>query len=358
MDSPYNNTRSAWADEDLDDFEPSFDEPLKGFESKPDKDGIKYVISYIKDNKGSTVKITKKVKEIRNVVKINKNVLNRRVSMERNLGDRFHSDTDIPKLGDEISIDIPKNTDSMSFKNREEDDDDDYYFMDLPSSINNNNKLSIFKRIGNNYSFFGDEQQVEKISYGQSDITSVQNNASNNNIISGINTDTSQKITGVGSTGTGINSNIGFNSLSKNTIDRKDSLVSGSSINNTVGTGGVGGFASTGRYQPPFMRTTSSSGLYERIPSLQSSHRDDCTVRVANLSEDATEEDLQELFKTAGRVVKVFLAKNKNNSKNTKGFAFITYSRREEAQNAIKKLNRHGYDNLLLNVEWAKTKER
>ncbi|KAK6588226.1 eukaryotic translation initiation factor [Cryptosporidium xiaoi] len=351
MDTSYNHSRSAWADEDLDDFEPSFDEPLKGFESKPDKDGIKYVISYIKDSKGSTVKITKKVREIRNIVKINKNILNRRISMEKNLGDRFHSDTDVPKLGDEISIDIPKNADSMNFQDKDEDDDDDYYFMDLPSSMNNSSKLSIFKRIGNNYPFvIGDEQQMEKISYGQSDIASTQSNVNNANIISGMNADITQKIAGIGS--------IGFNSLSKNTIDGKDNLISGSSASNTLGTNSIGGVGSTGRYQPPFMRTTSSGGLYERIPSLQSSHRDDCTVRVANLSEDATEEDLQELFKTAGRVVKVFLAKNKNNSKNTKGFAFITYSRREEAQNAIKKLNRHGYDNLLLNVEWAKTKER
>ncbi|KAH7650479.1 eukaryotic translation initiation factor [Cryptosporidium bovis] len=351
MDTSYNHSRSAWADEDLDDFEPSFDEPLKGFESKPDKDGIKYVISYIKDSKGSTVKITKKVREIRNIVKINKNILNRRTSMEKNLGDRFHSDTDVPKLGDEISIDIPKNADSMNFQDKDEDDDDDYYFMDLPSSMNNSSKLSIFKRIGNNYPFvIGDEQQMEKISYGQSDIASTQSNVNNANIISGMNADITQKIAGIGS--------IGFNSLSKNTIDGKDNLISGSSVSNTLGTNSIGSVGSTGRYQPPFMRTTSSGGLYERIPSLQSSHRDDCTVRVANLSEDATEEDLQELFKTAGRVVKVFLAKNKNNSKNTKGFAFITYSRREEAQNAIKKLNRHGYDNLLLNVEWAKTKER
>lgn len=357
MDKSYGHSRSAWADEDLDDFDPSFDEPLKGFESKPDKDGIKYVISYVKDGKDSTVKITKKVKEIRNVVRINKNVVNRRISMERNLGDRFHSDTDIPKLGDEISIDLPKNTDSMNLQDK--DDDDDYYFVDLPSSISNSSKLSIFKRIGNNYPFIiGDEQQIEKVSYGQGDVILSQGN--NSTTISGINSDISQKISGIGSSSNIGVSTVGFNSLAnKSVVDAKDNLVLGGSSGNNnalgIGTASVG---SSNRYQPPFMRANSSGGIYERVPSLQSSHRDECTVRVANLSEDATEEDLQELFKIAGRVVKVFLAKNKNNSKNTKGFAFITFSRREEAQNAIKKLNRHGYDNLLLNVEWAKTKER
>ncbi|EAZ51244.1 eukaryotic translation initiation factor [Cryptosporidium parvum Iowa II] len=346
-----NVRRSAWADEDIDDFEPSFDEPLKGFESKPDKDGIKHVISYIKDSKGSTIKITKKIKEVRNIIKINKNVVNRRLIMERNLADRFNSDTDVPKLGDEISIDIPKNTDSMNFQDK--DNDDDYYFMDLPTS--NNNKLSMFKKSGNNYPFILGDEQIEKITYGQ------QNNSMN---------DMNSSFTGgFGSNASSSNGlNLGFGTSLTNKggmSDVKTTVGSGiitSNINssnntgiNTIGTSIASNNAN--RYQPPFLRTTSSSA-FERGSNLQSSHRDDCTVRVANLSEDATEEDLQELFKTAGRVVKVFLAKNKNNSKNTKGFAFITYSKREEAQNAIRKLNRHGYDNLLLNVEWAKTKEK
>ncbi|KAK9173191.1 RNA recognition motif domain protein family protein [Cryptosporidium meleagridis] len=346
-----NVRRSAWADEDIDDFEPSFDEPLKGFESKPDKDGIKHVISYIKDSKGSTIKITKKIKEVRNIIKINKNVVNRRLIMERNLADRFNSDTDVPKLGDEISIDIPKNTDSMNFQDK--DNDDDYYFMDLPTS--NNNKLSMFKKSGNSYPFILGDEQIEKIAYGQ------QNNSIN---------DVSPSFTGgFGSnscSSNGLNLGFGTSLTNKGVVsDIKTTVGSGiitSNINsgnntgiNTIGTSITNNNAS--RYQPPFLRTTSSSA-FERGSNLQSSHRDDCTVRVANLSEDATEEDLQELFKTAGRVVKVFLAKNKNNSKNTKGFAFITYSKREEAQNAIRKLNRHGYDNLLLNVEWAKTKEK
>ncbi|KAH8585267.1 eukaryotic translation initiation factor [Cryptosporidium sp. chipmunk genotype I] len=352
MDTDFMNVRrSAWADEDIDDFEPSFDEPLKGFESKPDKDGIKHVISYIKDSKGSTIKITKKIKEVRNIIKINKNVVNRRLIMERNLADRFNSDTDVPKLGDEISIDIPKNTDSMNFQDK--DNEDDYYFMDLPAS--NNNRLSMFKKSGNNCPFILGDEQIEKITYGQ------QSNSIN---------DLNSSFTGGFGPSTSSNNglNLGFGPSLVNKVginDVKTTVGSGiiaSSISssNNAGINPIGAnipINSANRYQPPFFRTTSSSA-FERGSNLQSSHRDDCTVRVANLSEDATEEDLQELFKTAGRVVKVFLAKNKNNSKNTKGFAFITYSKREEAQNAIRKLNRHGYDNLLLNVEWAKTKDK
>lgn len=36
------------------------------------------------------------------------------------------------------------------------------------------------------------------------------------------------------------------------------------------------------------------------------------------------------------------------------GFAFINYYKRSDAQNAIDHLDGHGYDHLILKVEWAK----
>lgn len=42
-------------------------------------------------------------------------------------------------------------------------------------------------------------------------------------------------------------------------------------------------------------------------------------------------------------------------TQNSKGFAFITYSKREEAKRAIEKLNRHGFENLLLSVIYDKS---
>ncbi|SBS81198.1 eukaryotic translation initiation factor 3 subunit G, putative (EIF3G) [Plasmodium ovale curtisi] len=70
----------------------------------------------------------------------------------------------------------------------------------------------------------------------------------------------------------------------------------------------------------------------------------ECTIRVTNLSEDVN-------------ISRMFLAKHKE-THNSKGFAFITYSKREEAKRAIEKLNRHGFENLLLSVEWAKPSNR
>lgn len=108
----------------------------------------------------------------------------------------------------------------------------------------------------------------------------------------------------------------------------------------------------TGKYIPPSMR-----GGYDR--GRQDLHKEECTVRVTNLSEDVKEQDLTDLFGSIGKIHRIYLAKHKE-TKSSKGFAFITYVRREFAQKAIEKLNRHGYDNLLLNVEWAKpsTKDR
>lgn len=95
----------------------------------------------------------------------------------------------------------------------------------------------------------------------------------------------------------------------------------------------------------------------DALKDLDARRREEATIRVTNLSEDVKEEDLTELFGTIGKLERVFLAKHKD-KKASKGFAFITYANRELAAQAIRKLNRHGYDNLLLNVEWARPNNR
>mmetsp|Transcript_49737 Transcript_49737/g.89315 ORF Transcript_49737/g.89315 Transcript_49737/m.89315 type:complete len:224 (+) Transcript_49737:71-742(+) len=79
----------------------------------------------------------------------------------------------------------------------------------------------------------------------------------------------------------------------------------------------------------------------------------DASLRVFNLADDVREGDLQDLFAACGRLQRVFLAKDMSTGQ-SKGFAFITYYNKEDAQRAIDKLNGHGYDNLIMKVEWAK----
>jgi translation initiation factor 3 subunit G len=79
----------------------------------------------------------------------------------------------------------------------------------------------------------------------------------------------------------------------------------------------------------------------------------EASLRITNLSEDAKEGDLQDLFSSVGRLQRVYLAKDQETGL-SRGFAFVTYYTREDAQKAIDKLNGYGYDNLILQVQFAK----
>lgn len=81
----------------------------------------------------------------------------------------------------------------------------------------------------------------------------------------------------------------------------------------------------------------------------------DASLRITNLSEDVREGDLQSLFGHYGRLQRVYLAKDQTTGA-SRGFAFVTYYDKTDAQRAIDKLHGHGYDNLILQVQWAKPK--
>lgn len=136
----------------------------------------------------------------------------------------------------------------------------------------------------------------------------------------------------------------------------EDSLGGGSSEEKGGGSGGDGN-----KYVPMHLRNLNASGggssgdSRRGVSSLQQ-RSDEATLRVTNLSEDVSESDLQDLFRRFGHTSRIYLAKDRMTGL-SRGFAFINYSSRTEAQNAIDKLNGHGYDNLILHVEWAKPRE-
>jgi len=103
-------------------------------------------------------------------------------------------------------------------------------------------------------------------------------------------------------------------------------------------------------YRPPSMRDGSGGG-----GRTMGGGRDDPmhTVRVTNLSEDITEQDLRDLFGTYGALQRVFLVKDKI-SRESKGFAFVTFYTRADAEKAIEKVSGFGYNHLILQVEWAR----
>jgi len=130
-----------------------------------------------------------------------------------------------------------------------------------------------------------------------------------------------------------------------------------------VGAGGSGGGS---KYVPPSARGGSAVMGGKSLMALAASapegggpggarndNRDQNTIRVTNISEDTTEADLQELFQPFGRISRVYLAKDKETMQ-SRGFAFVSFVQRDDAARAMEKLQGHGYDHLILKLEWAR----
>jgi len=124
----------------------------------------------------------------------------------------------------------------------------------------------------------------------------------------------------------------------------------GSSSLEALAAGAGGG----SRYVPPSMRNSDGSRM--ATPAYQ--ERDDTTtVRVSNLSDDVTDQDLRDLFRRFGSIQRVYLAKDRETGL-SRGFAFVNFYSRDDAQTAINKLDGHGYDHLILSVSWAAPSEK
>jgi translation initiation factor 3 subunit G len=117
------------------------------------------------------------------------------------------------------------------------------------------------------------------------------------------------------------------------------------------------GGASTGKYVPPNM---SKSGGASMMMGGKSDRDHENTLRVSNLTKRVTEDDLRELFSHYGRVFRVSLPRVEkkddfgNIYKEPRGFAYIAFTTRQDAEIAMDKLQGHGYDHLILKLEWAK----
>ncbi|KAL8545382.1 hypothetical protein ACS0TY_005521 [Phlomoides rotata] len=103
-----------------------------------------------------------------------------------------------------------------------------------------------------------------------------------------------------------------------------------------------------GTYVPPSLR----GGVPERSGTDMRRRNEENSVRVTNLSEDTREPDLLELFRPFGSVSRVYVAIDQKTG-TSRGFGFVNFVNREDAERAINKLNGYGYDNLILRVEWA-----
>ncbi len=126
--------------------------------------------------------------------------------------------------------------------------------------------------------------------------------------------------------------------------------------------GGFGGGA--GRYVPPGRGGASSGGgSGSSAPDYRkgggaSDTGTDNTLRVSNLTKAVTEEDLRALFERFGRIHRISLPRiarieNGVEIKEPRGFAYIAFVHKDDAEEALERLQGHGYDHLILKLEWA-----
>lgn len=113
----------------------------------------------------------------------------------------------------------------------------------------------------------------------------------------------------------------------------------------------------SGRYVPPSMRGKGGSAAMPSTstPSFKRD-QDANTLRVTNLSDDTRDTDVHALFSRFGRVARVFVSTDRETGR-CKGFGFVSFYDRFDAQRAMEKLDGHGFDNLILKVEWAGEKK-
>lgn len=118
-----------------------------------------------------------------------------------------------------------------------------------------------------------------------------------------------------------------------------------------VAAGGAGGKSG---YVPPHLRKGytapegSSAGAAEELST---------SIRVSNVSTNANEDDLRELFLPFGGVSRVFLAKDRETFQ-SRGFAYVSFHDRGSAEKAMEALQGYGYDHLILSLSWAKPSNR
>ncbi|GAA6042413.1 hypothetical protein JCM8097_008440 [Rhodosporidiobolus ruineniae] len=111
--------------------------------------------------------------------------------------------------------------------------------------------------------------------------------------------------------------------------------------------------AAGGKYVPPSMRGGAGGrGVGE---TMNSGRPDYPTLRVTNLSEDASDADMWELFgrfANRGRINRIYVGKDQETGL-CKGFGFVSFEDKADAEAAMAKVHGLPYDHLILQVQWS-----
>lgn len=80
-------------------------------------------------------------------------------------------------------------------------------------------------------------------------------------------------------------------------------------------------------------------------------------IYVGNLSHNATKEDLQQLFAAVGTIEDIAVIKDRDTGR-SKGFAFVTFATKQEAQDAVTRFNGQEFMTRPLKIDIAQDRER
>mmetsp|Transcript_132050 Transcript_132050/g.422535 ORF Transcript_132050/g.422535 Transcript_132050/m.422535 type:complete len:294 (-) Transcript_132050:266-1147(-) len=281
-----------WADVDEDDDEVSTkaDGVASGFETKPDENGIKTVIEY-RERDGKTYKLTKKVKETVLTSWTNKNIQARK---------------DMPKFGKPAQSD-PSTEKHLVVRSEEE----------IPVELSKKSSAQVAVKDEAEDKFYEESLTIAETMNQQkkawTDINKMKQEARDE---------------------------VGDQPILADKL--QDLRIAADLV--AAAQGG------RSAYVPPSLR---GKGAEDAKGKGKGGNPEEASLRVTNVSEDCKEGDLQDLFSSVGRVSRVYLAKDQLTGA-SRGFAFVTYYTRADAEKAIKKLHGHGYDNLILQVSFAK----
>jgi translation initiation factor 3 subunit G len=106
--------------------------------------------------------------------------------------------------------------------------------------------------------------------------------------------------------------------------------------------------ATPGKYVPPARRSgpSSSSSADPGEPEHETT-----SLRVSSIATTVTETELADRFARFGRVVRAFCVRDYQTGE-YRGIGYVTFAKREDAERALSGMDRRGFDNLIMRVEW------
>ncbi|KAJ0410408.1 hypothetical protein P43SY_002740 [Pythium insidiosum] len=285
---------SRWGDDDDDLLPPRT-------ESEPDANGVRTIVEWKYNEAGQKVKVTKKVKKVTEVNKISKRMLERRQWAK--FGAALHGDSSNVTYTsyEDVTLEDPNADQVLPGEKKEEEN----IFAGVKNS-----SIVVCRHCG----MVGDHWTL-KCPYKDTPVNELPADLSSR---------------GAGE--------------SESAAAAAPAASSGSALDSAFG---------SGKYVPPSLRNRMGGAAGGESERESQDDRDSATLRVTNISPDTREDDLKELFRAFGPVSRVYLAKDRETFQ-SRGFAFVSFMYREDAERALQKLQGYGYDHLILKLEWAK----